>query len=266
MTVHAPLRWQFRLFLVFHNREVRTMKRKIIPLLAFVALSMLGCGIFLNPVKGSGFPKTIGYALTDFSRVEAGNAFNVRIVPDAAYSVQITCDDNLDPYLVVTQDNGTLKITLKDFNYYYDVILSAEVHVPALTGVNASGASDIRIESGFPRVQSMSISASGASNITLAQLTATSINADVSGASTLTVSGAVGIETLVVSGASDALLIDCAAGSADVQISGASEAWVDAGNGVITLSASGASTFYYRGNPVFHNLDLSGASGIQKVN
>jgi hypothetical protein len=262
------------------------MKIRLIVCVVLIAPLVAGCGYFFNPIVGSGFPEVMDYPFSDFSRIEAGNAFRVHIIPDSSYSVQVTCDDNLVSYLVVTQENDAVKLHLKDFYYYYNIILTAEIHLPALSRFDLSGASQARIDAGFPspgpflvcasgassadfkafECGALAVDVSGASTVSVSDLAADSLECVASGASTLSLLGSIsGAVTLAVSGASHMKLVDCPAGSADVRLSGASDAWVDVGNGRLTLTASGASSLYYRGSPSFEIIDLSGASSIHKV-
>lgn len=258
--------------------------RKISLLIVLAAAVFAGCGLF--GVEGSGYIVDNEYAFTDFTKISADHAFKLTIVPDTVYSVTVTCDDNIVSYLDVLQRDDGIEIGLKDWNNYYNVTLSAEVHMPAMNALALSGASGARVSEGFSSAAAVTVLASGASSVEILGLTCGSIRMELSGASDLTASavsagsldavlsgasdisasGAVTTESVNASGASHARLLDMAATSAGVILSGASDAWIDVGGGVITLSASGASTLYYAGTPVFGYQELSGGSGIRDVN
>ncbi len=264
------------------------MKRSIIVSVMAAAVLFLaaGCDLF-KVVRGSGFLITRSYEFSGFSKIEADETFTVHIVPDTAYSVQVTCDDNLLEYLEVSQEYDKVRLSLQPFINYRNITLSAEVHMPMLSGLVVSGASLAKIDSGFAAPsQPLSVNVSGASTVQAAQIScgalsmdvsgasdvsvtalgAASLSADVSGASTLTMGGSIGGETLHVSGASGANLLACLASGANAYISGASKAWVNVGSGPISASVSGASTLYYTGSPAIIVMELSGESHIVKVN
>jgi hypothetical protein len=253
-------------------------------LCAAVLVFAAGCS-FYPPIDGSGFPKTTSFDSTGFVNLAVEHPFKVRIVPDTVFSVSVTCDDNIVPYLVVEMGTDALRLSLMGGYNYRNVILAAEVHMPALTGLTMSGASEAHIEAGFVSSQPLGVTLSGASTVEFAAVgcgpfttavsgastfTATSISsssftATVSGASTVTASGSTIAEVLNVSGASGAHLQNLLAAQASVQLSGSSKSWVNVGNGQITLTASGASTLYYVGSPTFVINGLSGGSGIEKL-
>lgn len=239
------------------------MKRFILVLCGAAVALLAGCDFF-PLVQGSGYLTTSTYNFADFSTVTASQACRVHVVPDTAYSLRVTSDDNLVPYLEVWKNAaGSVQIGLAEGNNYHGITFNAEVHMPVLVGLDLSGASEARVDSGFTSAQPLDVTLSGASLVTLNGLSCSAVNADLSGASTLSISGSTTSETVVVSGASTANLLGCAAARATVAVSGASEAWINASQ--ISLSASGASKLYYLGNPSIQTNNLSGASVLVKV-
>lgn len=239
------------------------MRHLILVLCAAAVALMVGCDFF-PLVQGSGYLTTSTYNFTDFSTIAATQACRVHVVPDTAYSVSVTSDDNLLPYLEVRRNGaGAVLIGLAQGNNYHGITFNAEVHMPVLVGLDLSGASEARVDSGFASTQPLDATLSGASLADIKGLSCTAVNADISGASSLSIGGTIASETLIVSGTSTANLLACAATRATVAVSGASEAWINAGQ--ISLSASGASTLYYAGNPLIQTNSLSGASQLVKV-
>jgi hypothetical protein len=241
------------------------MKRISLLLCAAAAAILAGCGLF-PIVRGSGFAVTSSFDLGSFSRVAAGQNCKVLIIADAATSVAVTCDDNLVPYLVVSKTGSdSIQIGLKQGYIYLDTTFSAEVHVPSLSGVDMSGASQAIVRPGFGPLDALSVTLSGASTADLQQVAAATLTADISGASTLSAAGTADGIAVTLSGASTAKLLDFPGNSARADLSGASECWLTVGGGPVYLTASGASTLYYRGSPVLKLVDLSGTSRIVQV-
>ena len=244
-----------------------SLKRKAFLLSAVAALVALlaGCEL-LNPVTGSGTLSRTVYPAAGFSGVQASNSFVVRIVPDSVYSVAVTCDNNLNRYLVVQNDiSGTLRLGLVPGYSYFGITLVAEVHMPAVAVVDASGASTVNVNPGFGSLNALSVVLSGASQCTIPSVTCGDARFDLSGASVVTCAGTAGALTVSASGASQANLLNCAGTRAGVDLSGASLAWVDVGAHPVALTASGGSTFYYGGTPVVNPANLSGGSRMVRV-
>lgn len=241
------------------------MKRIALLLCAAAAALLTGCGL-LPIVRGSGYAVTSTFELGTFTRVMAMQNCKVLIVPDAVTTVAVTCDDNLRPYLTVEKNSAdSIVIGLRQGYIYLDTTFSAEVHVPALSGVDMSGASQVIVQQGFAAMPALSVTLSGASTADIQQVTVGTLTADLSGASTLGASGSADALSVTLSGASTARLLDLPAASARADLSGASECWLSVGSGPVDLTASGASTLYYRGTPQLRLVDLSGTSRIVKV-
>lgn len=241
------------------------MKRYLTLLGALPALVLSGC-LWLDPVRGSGNLVTSSFDVGSFSAIAAGYACKVLVVPDEVTSLQVTYDDNLLDYLVV-QRNGddSVLISLKPAFWYLGITFTAEVHLPSLSALNLSGASEAHVGPGFSSTQPLSVTVSGASRADIEWASYGSLAADISGASSIAMTGAVDSEYLVISGASEAHLLDCASNRASVNLSGASQCWLDIGSGLMDLAASGASTLYYRGSPSLGIVSLSGSSRLVKV-
>jgi hypothetical protein len=243
------------------------MKRLAFALIvaAAVLVFLAGC-MFYPPVSGSGTLKTQSYSIAGFSRIQASQSFEVRVVPAASFSVTVSCDDNLDSYLQVEKRGlDTLSIGLDQGYSYFGVTLVAVVHMPSVSSIDGSGASRFKVDPGFASANRLAIMLSGASTCTAPSIACGDLTVDISGASTATLAGNAGDANVLASGASHARLIDCAARSADVDLSGASDASVDVQAGSLSISASGASTLYYAGYPALHVRSLSGTSRAVKA-
>jgi hypothetical protein len=243
------------------------MNMKRIALLSCAALAVLlaGCSL-LPPVTGSGTLTRAMYPAAGFSGIQASQAFMVRVVPDPVYSVTITCDSNMIRYLIVENSGtGILRLGLNPGYNYLGVTLIAEVHMPAITSIDASGASTVRLDPGFSSANALTVVLSGASTSELASLVCGDLSLDLSGASQVTGMGSAAALSMHVSGASRANVLNFSGTRASVSLSGASEAWVDVGTKPLDVSASGASTLYYGGTPAMVARDLSGGSRIVRV-
>jgi hypothetical protein len=240
---------------------------KHIALIVCAAAAALLAGCMLFPMEGSGVLVTSRYAFSGFSKITTDQACQLRVIPDSAFGVTVTCDDNLLPYLVVeTSGPDGVVIGLRQGYSFNRITFTAEVHVPTLTALVLSGASQAVVAPGFSSGQALSLGIFGASRADIAGMTCGALAADVSGASTLTFVGGASSETVSVSGASTADLLGCVSPRAAVVLSGASQCSVDVGSGPVTVAASGASTLFYRGAPSVSVQELSGGSRIVKLN
>ena len=225
------------------------------------ALALSGCAGLggLNGLVGSGNLVTEEYDFTDFSEIELSHAFEATVTPGDAYAVTVTVDDNLVEHLVVEQNGARLSIGLEPNKLVARATMRAEITMPALTRLDASGATQTQLN-GFSSDADFTGHASGASRIH-GDLTAGDLDLEASGASTITLAGSAGNVRATASGASTIDLEEMSVQDAAVNASGASNVTVNL-SGQLDADASGASNVFYLGQPTMGTIDTSGDSDV----
>lgn len=213
-------------------------------------------------LSGSGRVVSETFNIRDFSKVEVSHAFQVDIVQGDSYRVMVRVDDNLERHLRVEKRGDTLIIGLKPLRGYNlrRATMEAEIRMPSLTGIDVSGASDVKI-GGFISNKNFDVELSGASSLE-GEITADDVSIEASGASRARLIGEANNLRLDASGASNIDLEDFPVVDAEIELSGASEVEVTL-SGTLDIDVSGASRLYYGGNPTIRRIDLSGASSIK---
>lgn len=232
--------------------------KALIPI--FVALILIGCSQIA--ITGSGNLVTQEEAISGFDKVDVSQSFNVDITQGENFSVLIRVDDNLIEYLDIRKQGSTLRIGLKPSRNYIinNATLAAEVTMPELVGLDASGSSDVDV-SGFDSTESLTVDLSGASTLR-GDIQAGDASFDISGSSSVELTGSAEGIQVSASGSSEADLSEFPASNARVDASGASTVTVNL-SGRLDADASGSSDIYYLGNPTLGNIDTSGSSSVQ---
>lgn len=249
-----------------HNQSRRTRPAPLIRValharMAIIALLLAGCSIITGPtITGSGNLITKQYPLTDFTRISAGNVFDVTVKPGSPASVSVTADDNLVEYLDVTTSGDQLRLHLKSNINVRNATLKAVVTIPELTAFELSGASRGKLE-GCRSTKALEIEVSGASHLE-GDVESGDMRLEVSGASHAVLKGNAGNLHLNASGASHADLREFQVKDANVDASGASHATIHP-SGKLIASASGASSVHYAGQPANVDAHTSGASSVK---
>ena len=241
-------------------------KVKLIAPLLFVFLL---CSCVLPPVivgpsesvTGSGNLVTREFSIEDFDSLQISHAFKAEVTQGDGYTVEVTVDDNLEPYLQVSKEGNTLKVGLKPSTALSlkRTTQRAKITMPKLRGIDASGATQVTL-AGFESDNPLDVRSSGASTIR-GDIQSGGSTFDVSGASTVRLNGRGGNSSIVVSGASTADLEDFALEDVNVEVSGASTAIVNV-SGRLDAEATGASKVEYLGEPTLGKIDESGASRV----
>lgn len=195
---------------------------------------------FNSGIRGSGNPASETRSVEGFTTVEVGGVFQVEIVAQKDFSVQVEADDNLLEHIKTEVESGILKI---------------ETEVP----ITSQSAMRVRISA--PNIERME--SSGVSKISIADLKNSAFDLDSSGASKITITGETARLNVQLSGASSLDGAGFTATEADVNVSGASHTSVNVIES-LRAEASGASRVNYSGNPKSVEKNSSGASSISQ--
>jgi hypothetical protein len=243
-----------------------------------VGLTPFACS--LGGIVGRGEVQTRNFDFSGFTRVEVSSTFEAEIVRGDAFSVSVTTNQNIFGYLDLELNGDTLEIKLKNGSYTI-ASLRARVTMPDLTALEVSGASEGKAE-GFSSGHNLDLKASGASRIELSNmkcgiadievsgasrvtgnLDSGDANVAISGASTVDISGRGGKLDVTASGASHANFDDFATSDTRVNFSGASSGSVNT-PAKLDVQLSGASQLKYFGNPTLGEVNVTGASSLNK--
>jgi predicted small secreted protein len=237
-------------------------KYSVLFIVVLVGALLAACNIQGSTVVGSGNIVEHKVEAAGFDRVEAGGAFQVSIRQSESYSVVVRIDDNLVRCLDAYVSGGKLTLGIRSECWIANVTrMEADITMPALTGLELSGASRGTI-TGFDSSKDLGVEVSGASSLE-GDIASGNVTINASGASSVTLTGSGGNLTADVSGASHVDLGSFPVQNALVQVSGASSATVHP-SGRIDADASGASHVYYLGEPTLGTMNTSGGSSIQR--
>lgn len=194
---------------------------------------------FGRGVQGSGNVVNEKRNLSNFKGVDVGGIYEVEIVAQKDFSVEVEADDNLLPLIKTEVDNGTLEISSeKRFN----------------------SKNPIRIKISAPNIEELEVS--GVSKVSLSNLDNNFLKVDASGASKMEISGRTVDLNIESSGACKINAENLQSQNATIDASGASNINVSVA-GDLKVDASGASKITYAGNPQNIEKDTSGAGSVR---
>ena len=234
------------------------MKRIIILIAVTAALTLCGC----NMMAGSGVVMDYDYSNEDFKSVSVSSACALSITEGPEYSVTVTCDDNLQPYIEVVQTGEILSIGLQPYTSYNNITFKAAVVMPDLKSLEAAEASSVKV-TGFANGADISLDFHEASTGDISLKTIGNLNVSAYEASRVTISSetAADILTMTCSEASQLNLSECSVSEADIKVTDASEVWINS-NGTVRGELSSASVLNCYGSPNLSGLNTSLASSV----
>jgi Putative auto-transporter adhesin, head GIN domain len=239
------------------------MKRLLI--ISFCSLTLFSsCHFFHGErIRGSGNVITQPRSFSSFTGVEVSSAIDLYLKQDAAFSVKVETDDNLQQYIIVSEANGVLYIKQAD-NTSLDATGKIKVYVsaPLFKSMEASGACHIVGENLLSSNEGIIIDLSGACDVRL-EVKTPKVSADLSGACTVALKGEAKEFSVEGSGSSNVKCLDLMTEVTKIDISGACNAEVFA-SVKLDIQASGSSDVKYKGNAAVSQ-DISGAGSVKKV-
>lgn len=201
--------------------------------------SIVSLKVNFGAEKGSGNVASERRDVSEFSKINVSHVFQVEVIAQSEYAVEVEADDNLLQFIKTEVRGGTLHIDLDE-------------------RVKTSNGMRVRISA--PNIER--VQASGASRVNISNLHNSELAVDTSGASKINASGETGNLIVDVSGASQLDLSGLSAATANIEASGASKVNVNVANELIA-DASGASRITYLGSPKVQK-NTSGASSVSQ--
>lgn len=190
-------------------------------------------------VKGSGNIANEKRDVANFKGIDVGGIYEVEIVAQKNFSVEVEADDNLLPLIKTEVRNGTLEISSEK---------------------NIKSQNPIRVKISAPNIEELEVS--GVAKVNLSNLDNNSLKIDTSGASKIDIAGKTVDLNIETSGASKINAENLQSQNVDVDASGASKIDVFV-SGNLKVDASGASKITYSGNPQNIEKDTSGAGSVK---
>jgi hypothetical protein len=200
--------------------------------------SMFNFSMCFGGVHGSGTLAKETRALSGFRSVETGGVFQVEIIAQKDFSVEVEADDNLLPLVSTEVDGGVLRIR---------------------TEGRVRTRNPIRVRISAPDIEKLDVS--GAANVTISGVSNSGLVIGSSGASKVTAIGQTSKLKVDVSGASKINAEELKAEDTVIEASGASYITVNV-SGDLTSDISGASKVVYSGTPKNVYTKKSGAGSV----
>lgn len=221
----------------------------------------VGGGVFSDhaAVAGSGRLTTRTVDLSGVTSVVAGANFIVHLRRGRPAQATVTMDDNLTDRVETTVTGGQLRLGIKPGMSVRNATLSADVTVGQLDRLATAGASRVTLDTALTS-PALLLGCEGASKVS-GPVAAGRVQATVTGAGTLALSGNVQELRFSAAGAARLPLDDLTVRYLDATLSGASHATVTVTD-TLAVQAAGAAVLSYRGSPSVTRSQTSGMSSV----
>lgn len=197
-----------------------------------------------------------------FNEVISSGDFEVTVTPSDSYSVEVSAESNLLPYIETDVSGHKLKVHTRGIHALRNHFpIQVSIGSPVLKGLTLSGSGTIHTGNYASDHFSITLSGSGKINT---QISTDDIDALVSGSGILILQGNAASAHYTISGSGKIKSYELAQNNCAVTISGSGDAFV---NVTQTLNAniSGSGRVYFVGNPAIRT-SISGSGSVVDKN
>ncbi len=236
---------------------MKTIKIPFVLILCTFILGLTSCvdDIF---VDGNGILRTESRGASNFREVSSSGDFEVIIVPGTSYSVEVTAESNLLPYIETNVVGDKLRIyTRSMYSLHQNDPIEIYITTPVLQGVALSGSGYIKTGSFMSERFSATLSGSGEIETTIST---DRLKANVSGSGNIFLEGEAFESEFVISGSGKIKSYDLDQEHLEASISGSGDMYVNVSR-TIDAHISGSGKVYFVNYPVIHT-SVSGSGGV----
>lgn len=213
-------------------------------------------------IEGNGISRTETRDAEGFNEIASSGDFTVTVMPGDSYSVEVTAESNLLPYISTNVDGKKLKIrTTGIHSLLQNEPIEVYITTPALKGLALSGSGLIKTGSFLSTDFDISVSGSGDIDT---KISCENINANVSGSGIIYLEGDAIASNFVVSGSGKIKSYHLEQEDCQAHISGSGDIYINA-NRTLDARISGSGRVYYINNPAIHT-SISGSGDVVNKN
>jgi hypothetical protein len=221
------------------------MKRILVFLTAFVLLGS-ACRMGRR-IKGNGHLATEERHVNRAERIKVSGSYDVELTEGPMTSVKVEADENLLPYVLVSEENGTLQIRSKNHvNFSSDHNITIYITTSKLEEVSLSGSGNITGKNKFTASERLSLSLSGSGDMEF-DVNAAELKADISGSGGMILRGETRRERVSISGVGEYTADELKAEEATVRIAGSGDVKIFA-DVLLDVNVAGSGSVFYKGN------------------
>lgn len=247
----------------FHNKEAIMSISPIIEHLkcaGIISISLISLNI--NTLFASDHTSHIEKDIGTFTHLELAGNCAVTISKSTKYTISVTVNDSLVPYLHIEQPGRTLKVFLDKRLPTIKQRFSVTITMPELKGIKAEGCSHVDLKS-FTQKEDLDIELKDSSTLA-GDVRCEDLDVELSAGSTLDLRGSCEDISLRAEGNSMAKLGQMGGEDLAVHLSGKSTALVNVSGHMAGVLEEG-SRLRYNGNPGVRAVVTSGGSTITRI-
>lgn len=216
---------------------------------------------FAQKVKGNGKIITKTRNVENFDGVGVAGSFDVFLVAGNEGKLEISVEENLEPYLITEVKDGNLKIKWKKgTNIRTTKSTQVTVHFKEISSLAMSGSGDI-ISKDVIKGKSLDIAVAGSGDIKL-DMQVQKAQSAISGSGDIELSGKATEFEAAVSGSGDIEAYDLKTEKAELKVAGSGSIGISVEKEIVAR-VSGSGDIKYKGQPSIEDIKVSGSGNVR---
>lgn len=230
--------------------------------LAIITMAVTSCTFedFTDEeITGNGILEKGNYTVDEFSEIEVNGQYNLILIQDTTWEVQVEAESNLFEFIDVYKQGNILFVETEDgflFDLNEDIIV--KVHHAGLSSVSHSDEGDIK---GFNEKEQMHLFLSGTNNVDV-ELYCSELDLSVSGDSELKLQGRADDAHITISKTAYLFAENLLIKNCWNTISGTGTEYINVSDN-LHATISGTGQIYYLGNPLVYK-NITGTGSVSK--
>lgn len=217
-----------------------------------------------HSISGSGKIVSQNMQLSGFNGIQTSGSIDIEIKPGSNESVVIEADDNVQPYIAATVQNGLLDIHYKPNMSFMNTHAKVLVTATTLNKLIVSGSGDIISYGTLTEANKVEIIVEGSGSIK-AGVDAPSVITNIDGSGSIDLNGRTRNFEGTISGSGDLKCHNLLSENTTLTVEGSGKAHVYASVS-LTATISGSGDIFYSGHPARPQLIKHGSGSFKEEN
>ena len=237
------------------------------PIVFYAAILALTCSscrwMGYKRMSGNGVITSADRNIHFAEKIKLASSFDVEITQGPTTSVRVEADENLQPFIIVTDEAGYLLIKTKDH-----ISISSEhdikiyITTNKLEQIQLAGSGNVIGKNKFSGSNKLTLKIAGSGDIRM-EVNTPEIVSDIAGSGTITLKGETKDETIHISGVGNYNANELKAENAKVKIAGSGDVKVFA-EATLDISIAGVGSVYYKGAAAVKQ-HIAGSGEVKKI-
>lgn len=237
---------------------------KIALFLAVILMGLSACNwMGYTRIRGNGHVETQDRPITRAERIKLVGSYDVEITQGVATTVKVEADENLQPYLMVRDEDGFLVIKSKNkVSFSTEHPIKIYITTPKLEKIYLVGSGNVIGKNKFTGSNKLELKIAGSGDIDL-EVNTPEIASEISGSGNITIKGETRDAAIHISGVGNFNAEDLKTENAIVKIAGSGDVKIFAEK-LLDIHIAGVGSVFYKGSAIVKQ-KIAGSGEVKKI-